>query len=157
MKEKVLQQCKKIDEYLPYAIWTISTLSVFGSLYFSEIMHLAPCKLCWWQRICMYPIAVIMSVAILKKDKKAFMYVLPLSIFGSLLAFYHTLLQAGIIKETLISCTIDGAVSCANKQINWFGFMTIPFMSMVAFLGITAFCGIWYYNQKTTSTKPTKK
>ena len=137
-------------------MWTISILSVFGSLYFSEIMSLAPCKLCWWQRICMYPIAAIMSVAILKKDNKAFMYVLPLSIFGSLLAFYHTLLQAGIIKETLISCTIDGAVSCANKQINWFGFMTIPFMSMVAFIGITALCGIWYYNQKT-SVKVTKK
>jgi disulfide bond formation protein DsbB len=156
MKEKALLQFKKIDEYIPYGVWAISTLSVFGSLYFSEIMNLAPCKLCWWQRIFMYPIAVILSVAILKKDKKAFIYVLPLSIPGSLLAFYHTLLQAGVIKETLISCTIDGAVSCANKQINWFGFMTIPFMSMVAFLGITALCGIWYYNQKTP-TKITKK
>jgi disulfide bond formation protein DsbB len=156
MKEKALLQFKKINEYIHYGVWAISTLSVFGSLYFSEIMNLAPCKLCWWQRIFMYPIAVIMSVAILKKDKKAFMYVLPLSILGSLLAFYHTLLQAGVIKETLISCTIDGAVSCAKKQINWFGFMTIPFMSMVAFLGITALCGIWFYNQKT-SAEVTKK
>jgi len=156
MKEKALLQFKKIDEYITYGVWAMSTLSVFGSLYFSEIMNLAPCKLCWWQRIFMYPIAVIMSVAILKKDKKAFMYVLPLSILGSLLAFYHTLLQAGVIKETLISCTIDGSVSCANKQINWFGFMTIPFMSMVAFLGITALCGIWFYNQKT-SAEVTKK
>jgi disulfide bond formation protein DsbB len=150
MNQKITTLFKKYHDTFPYLIWGVSVLSMFGSLYFSEIMHLQPCKLCWWQRIFMYPIAFILSVAILRKDTKAYLTVLPLSSVGMVIAFYHTLLQANIIKETLVNCTVDGAVSCANAQINWFGFMTIPFMSFISFFVITSLCVISIFNDRPT-------
>lgn len=122
--------------------------SIFGSLYFSEIEKLPPCLLCWWQRIFMYPIAFIMSVAILRKDTKAIYYVMPLSIIGVIAAFYHSLLQWGVIKEDVLDCSVNAAVSCTDVQINWLGFITIPFMSFVAFAGVNILVAIRHYNLK---------
>ena len=142
MIEKILN---KVNSYTDYFVWFIGAGSMFGSLYFSEVEKLPPCMLCWWQRIFMYPIAFIMSVAILRKDPKAMYYVLPLSITGMIIAFYHTLLQWGVIKETIIDCSVNAAVSCTEVQINWFGFMTIPFMSFVSFLTINILFGLRIY------------
>lgn len=150
---KIQTILKKLDGYADYFVWFIATGSLFGSLYFSEVMRLQPCMLCWWQRIFMYPTAFIMSVAILRKDPKVIYYVLPLSITGMIIAFYHTLLQWGIIKETIVDCSINSAVSCTDVQINWFGFMTIPFMSFVSFLAISVLFGLRLYLMHT-SKKP---
>ena len=137
---------KKIDEWGDYLTWMIATGAVFGSLYFSEVLNLQPCMLCWWQRICMYPIAILMSVAILRKDRRVAYYIIPLSVLGMFIGFYQSLLQWGVIKEAIIDCSANAAVSCSNADINWFGFMTIPFMSFVAFSGITVLMSlrIWF-------------
>src|SRR5579884_1100964 len=103
-----------------------------GSLYFSEIAHFPPCVLCWYQRVCMYPQVVLFFVGILKKDKWLPYYVLPLSIVGLCISIYHNLLYYKIIPEALAPC-VNG-VSCTTKFIEWFGFVTIPFLSMCAFI-----------------------
>lgn len=118
--------------YIAFAQASIATL---GSLYFSELAGFPPCILCWYQRICMYPIVAILTVGILRKDKKVGLYVLPFSVIGMLIAFYHNLLYYNIIPESIAPC--QAGISCTTKFIEWFGFVTIPFLSLAAFAIIT--------------------
>jgi disulfide bond formation protein DsbB len=85
-----------VSDNAHYLIWSLGVASVFGSLYFSEVMNFAPCVLCWYQRILMYPLALILLVGIWKKDKNVDSYVLPFSILGFLIALYHNLLYYNI-------------------------------------------------------------
>jgi disulfide bond formation protein DsbB len=124
-----------------YLAFLVVLLSILGSLYFSEVMNFAPCVLCWYQRILMYPLALILLVGIWKKDKNVDSYVLPFSILGFLIALYHNLLYYNIIPESLRPCRVG--VSCAAKYLELFGFVTIPLMSLVAFAFITA-CMVLY-------------
>jgi disulfide bond formation protein DsbB len=136
MKQKIIQF---IDSYSDYAIWGIAVIGMFGSLYYSEIVGLYPCTLCWYQRILLYPFVAIYAVAILMKDKKVAYYGLPLALIGTIMAFYQSLLQWGILKESELTCSVNSAVSCSdNQQVNWFGFINIPFMSFMAFAIILA-------------------
>lgn len=126
----------KVKDYLKknilYIAWIQSLVAMFGSLYFSEIKHFPPCILCWYQRILMYPLVLIILIGIIRKDKNLPFYVLPLAIIGAIVAFYHNLLYYGIIPESLTPCTLG--VSCTTKFIEFFGFVTIPFLSLCAFL-----------------------
>ncbi len=116
--------------------WLQAFLAMAGSLYFSEIQHLPPCLLCWYQRIVMYPLVVILAVGILRNDKKNLpYYVLPLSSIGWLIAFYQVLLQAKILPERIAPCTTG--VSCTTVYGLWLGFITIPILSLAAFTLIT--------------------
>lgn len=118
-----------------YIAWVQSLIAMLVSLYFSEIKHFVPCVLCWYQRILMYPLVLIIAVGILRKDRGLPLYVLPLSILGVLISFYHILLQQGILPEALAPCTIGA--SCTVKYTGYFGFITIPVMSFTAFMVIT--------------------
>ena len=105
------------------------------SLYFSEVLKFPPCVLCWYQRILMYPLVVILAIGIWKKDKNLPLFVLPLSIIGGFIAIYHNLLYYKIIPQSQAPCTLG--ISCTTKQIEWFGFVTIPLLSLAAFAAIT--------------------
>jgi disulfide bond formation protein DsbB len=128
---------KSIERIVVYIAWIQAFVATAGSLFFSEVLHFPPCVLCWYQRIFMYPLVFLLGVGIVRKDKKIYSYVLPLSIIGSLIALYHSLLYWKIIPENAAPCT--AGVSCTTKFIEWFGFITIPFLSLLAFLLIT-FC-----------------
>lgn len=119
---------KKNVLYIAFAQALVATL---GSLYFSEIAKFPPCVLCWYQRITMYPLVVIFAVAILKKDKLFQFYAWPLIAVGWLISVYHNLLYYNILPEAAAPC-IQG-VSCTTKFIEWFGFVTIPFLSLMGF------------------------
>lgn len=112
-----------------------AAVATLGSLYFSEILKFPPCVLCWYQRIFMYPLVIILAVGIWKKDKNLPFFVLPLSIAGALIAIYHNLLYYKIIPENTTPCILG--VSCTTKFIEWLGFITIPFLSLFAFSLIT--------------------
>lgn len=129
-----------------YLAWVQALVAALGSLYFSEIKQFAPCVLCWYQRIFMYPLVIIIAVGILRKDKFLHWYVLPLSILGGLVAFYQVLLQQGILPEKVAPCTIG--VSCLTKYTSYLGFLSIPLMSLLAFALITV-CMVIYkkYNE----------
>lgn len=120
---------------LLYASWAVSLLATMGSLYASEILKFPPCVLCWYQRIAMYPLTVILLVGILIKDKYLPLYVLPLSIVGGLIALFHYLLQRGVVPESVGPCVLG--ISCTRTYVEWFGFVTIPLLSMLAFVFIT--------------------
>lgn len=104
--------------------------ATLGSLYFSEIAHFPPCVLCWYQRVCIYPMVVILLVGILRKDRLVHLYVLPLAIIGWIIAVFHNLLYYNIIPEAAAPCV--AGISCTTKFIEWFGFVTIPFLSFTA-------------------------
>ena len=110
--------------------------SVIGSLYFSEVMKFPPCPLCWYQRICIYPLVVIFGVALLTEDHGHRKYSLPLLAIGLVLSLYHNLLYFGVISQPIIPCT--GSVSCSSKQLELFGFITIPMMAGVGFVAMIA-------------------
>ena len=118
-----------------YIAFVQALVATLGSLYFSEIAHFPPCVLCWYQRICMYPIVALSAVGILRRDKNAPYYILPLSVIGLFIAAYHNLLYYSILPESAAPCV--AGVSCTTKFIEWFGFVTIPFLSLVAFAVIT--------------------
>jgi len=116
--------------------WLVSFGASLGSLFFSEVMELPPCSLCWYQRIFMFPLAVILPFGLFPLDPKVVRYTLPLAIGGCLLAVYHMLLQWGVISKSLAPCR-DG-VSCSDAQVAIFGVFSIPVLSFVAFATLTA-------------------
>jgi len=83
----------------------------------------------------MYPLVPLMAVGIIRKDRKLYSYVLPLSIIGLIISSYHTLLQYGIVPHIVTLC--QAGVSCTDKYINLFGFVTLPLLSFLAFAFIT--------------------
>jgi disulfide bond formation protein DsbB len=121
---------------LVFASWLIASVATLGSLFFSEVMGHAPCVLCWYQRICMYPLVLILPAALFPFDRNVARYALPLSLLGALIAVFHLLLAAGYIPENIKPC-VQG-IPCTEVQIVWFGFVTIPLLSAVSFLLISA-------------------
>jgi disulfide bond formation protein DsbB len=121
---------------LLYVAWVVALIATLGSLFFSEVMKLPPCSLCWYQRIFMYPLAIIIPLGILMRDPKAVAYGVGLSAPGLLLSIYHNLLYYHIIPESLAPC-VKG-ISCTTRQIEWFGFLTIPLLSLLSFMLIFA-------------------
>ncbi|NOX60636.1 MAG: disulfide bond formation protein B [Chloroflexi bacterium] len=110
-------------------------VATLGSLYFSEVLKFIPCTLCWYQRILMYPLALIILVAALRRDRGVPAYVLPFSIFGIFVSSYHYLLQKTDLFQKGAVCTSN--IPCTATWINWFGFITIPFLALTAFIIIT--------------------
>lgn len=124
-----------------YLAFLQAVVAMGGSLFFSEVMHFTPCVLCWYQRICMYPLVALLAVGIYYKDKHIYRYILPLSVIGFGIAVYHNLLYYNILPEAAAPCRLG--VSCTTKFFAWFGFITIPFLSMTAFAIITI-CMVLY-------------
>lgn len=138
----MLKKLKKYSKYLLYIAWVQSLAAMLGSLFFSEILKYPPCVLCWYQRIFMYPLTLLLPIAIFKKDKNIPFYVLSLSLIGTVIAFYHNLLYFNIIPESTAPCV--AGISCTTKFIEFFGFITIPFLSLCAFLLIDV-CMVIYW------------
>ena len=116
---------------LLFAAWVVVSVSVLGSLFFSHVMEYAPCVLCWYQRIFLFPLALILAAGLFPFDESVVKYSLPLAIAGWVTAVYHNLLYAGIIPQELQPCT--QGVSCTEKYIDIFGFLTIPMLSFISF------------------------
>lgn len=123
-----------------FAAWLVSLVATMGSLFFSEVMGLPPCVLCWYQRICMYPIAVVLTVGLAVQDRHVSRYVWPLALVGLAIAIYHNLLYYHVIPDSITPCTTG--VSCTERQIEWLGIVTIPLLSLAAF-GIIVGCLLW--------------
>ncbi|MEO5668940.1 MAG: disulfide oxidoreductase [Bdellovibrionota bacterium] len=114
--------------------WIVATLATLGSLFFSEVMHLPPCVLCWYQRICMYPLVIILSIGWAREDAGERSYALPLVLIGLAISIYHNLLYYKILPESISPC-VQG-ISCTTRQIEWLGFITIPLLALVAFVAL---------------------
>lgn len=136
MKTILTQFLDYLRKYALILAFIQALVATLGSLYYSEILGLIPCLLCWWQRIIMYPSALILFIAALRNDKNIAIYILPLSLIGGLIALYHYLLQITPLSNfNPISC---GAwQECSKIDKVYFGFITIPFLSLIAFTNIS--------------------
>lgn len=127
-----------------YVAWGQALIATVGSLFFSEVLGYVPCSLCWYQRILMYPLVIVLAVGILRRDVRVRSYVLPLSLLGFVIALYHNLLYFGFIPENAIQTCTTGA-SCSTRWFEWFGFISIPQLSLVAFTVITV-AMLWHWS-----------
>lgn len=130
---------------LVFLAWLVAALATAGALFMSEIMDLAPCVLCWYQRIFMFPLVLVLAVGLFPFDPKVVRYALPLALVGLVIAGFHTLLMAGIIPENLAPCR--QGIPCTTVQIEWFGFVTIPMLSGAAFLIINVLLAAAYFRK----------
>lgn len=120
-----------ISQLLLYVAWLVSIIATLGSLYFSEIQSFIPCELCWYQRILMYPLVLILGIATFQNDESVKKYVLPISIIGSSISLFHYLEQKVPGFAEIKPCA--NGVPCSTEYINWLGFITIPFLALIAF------------------------
>jgi len=124
-----------------YELWLafgVAALATGGSLFFSEIAHFAPCELCWYERICMYPLAIVTLLAALANDHRATRYLLPLPLVGTAVAVYHELIERGVVLQTR-ACLLSAPGGCATKWIDEFGYVTIPVLTLTAFVLLLGF------------------
>jgi disulfide bond formation protein DsbB len=111
----------------------VALIATAGSLFYSEIAGYEPCKLCWFQRIFMYPQVVILGIALYKKHQGVADYILALSGIGALIAAYHYLLQIGVASGLLCNA-VGHSASCSQRFVMTFGYITIPMMALTVFL-----------------------
>jgi disulfide bond formation protein DsbB len=114
--------------------WLVALVTTLGSLYYSEIAHFTPCKLCWYQRIAVYPLSLTLLVAAVRRDRKIAWYVVPVALVGAAFAAYHTQLQAFPNQRSTFCTTTE---PCTVRYVWEFGFVSLPFMALSAFVFIT--------------------
>ena len=137
---------KKVENGLLF-IWIVSLVATLGSLYFSEIRGYEPCKMCWIQRIFMYPIVLMTTIAFIQKNAKIALTTAVFAIMGGSVSLYHYGIQKiDFLSDSAPAC---GMVSCTGQYINWLGFITIPFLALTAFVLIA---GASFYLMKAVKT-----
>jgi disulfide bond formation protein DsbB len=119
-----------------FGAWLVACASTLGALFFGEVMQVPTCNLCWYQRIFMFPLVLILPVGMFPFDLKVVRYALPLAGLGWLFAAFHVLLVAGVIPESIRPCT--RGIPCSEQVLVWFGFVTIPLLALMAFSAIIA-------------------
>lgn len=116
---------------LLFLAWLVATVSTLGALFLGEVMGYTPCVLCWYQRIAMFPLVVVLAAGLFPFDPRIVRYALPLAVAGLGLAVFHLMLVAGWIPESIKPC--QQGVPCSDVQVVWLGFVTIPLFSVAAF------------------------
>jgi disulfide bond formation protein DsbB len=124
--------------YELWAAFIVAAIATGGSLFFSQVAGFIPCELCWFQRICMYPLSIILLLAAIAGDHRVARYLLPLPIVGACVSTYHILVENHVVGETS-QCLVSAPGGCATKWINEFGFITIPTLALVAFVLLIEF------------------
>ena len=115
--------------------WMIAVAATLTALFIGEIVGQTPCNLCWFQRIFMFPLAIILGIAAFRSDSSIKLYALPLVGLGAAIAFFHTLIYFGLIEEAIIPCTRAGP-SCAGEAMTILGSVPLPLASLIAFATI---------------------
>ena len=117
-----------------YTAWAIALAATLGALFIGEVLGQAPCHLCWYQRIAMFPLALILGLAALSGDLGVRRYALPLALIGGLVAVYHSGLLLGIIPEPIVPCSRTGP-SCTDANMTILG-LPLPVLSLLCFAAI---------------------
>ena len=113
-----------------FLAWWVATLSTLGALFLGEVMGYTPCVLCWYQRIAMFPLVLILAAGLFPFDPRVVRYALPLVLAGWALAVFHLLLIYGWVPEGVKPC--QQGVPCSDVKVVWLGFVTIPLLSVLA-------------------------
>lgn len=137
------------QEMLRYGVFLQSLVAMLGSLFFSQVLLFPPCTLCWYQRIALYPIVLLSAIGIIRKDNKVYQYILPLSLIGLVISLYHNFLYLKLTPAAVDFC--NSGVSCTTHYIQWFGFITIPFLALLAFIVINVLMIISWRKDKLSN------
>lgn len=129
--------------------WAVALVATFGSLVYSEVIHFVPCRLCWFQRIAMYPMSIVLLVGAIRRDFQVKYYALPLSLLGLGISIYHYLVQT---FPSLEGGACDPSNPCSAKYVDIFGFVSIPFMAGAGFMVIAVLLGL-YVNKNSIQEK----
>lgn len=141
-----------IRKYGLYFAWLLSFLGTCTSLYFSDVRHLEPCHLCWYQRICLFPLSLILGIAAYQGFAGIVRYVLPLAIFGFLFALYQIALQEIPGLNAIDLC--GAGPSCSEKVPIGLGPISIPMLSAACFFVIGLFLAcVWITARKSQNKK----
>jgi disulfide bond formation protein DsbB len=138
---------RAIEGYELWLAFLVAAIGTGGSLFFSEIAGFVPCELCWYQRICMYPLSIVTLLAALADERRIARYLLPLPVVGVGVSVYHLLVENGVVKQSQI-CLLSAPGGCATKWIEEFGYVTIPTLALTGFalafalLLLSAFDGV---------------
>ena len=114
--------------------WLVATTATLGALFIGEVMGMTPCVLCWYQRIFMFPLALVLGMAAYFDDRRGAVYALALTLGGLIVAAYHTLLVAGLIPKAWVPCS--AGVSCADQKLDILNGFQIPWLSLAAFMAL---------------------
>lgn len=114
----------------------VAVVATVGSLYYSEVADFVPCELCWYQRICMYPLVVVLGIGWLRRDATAAWYALPLAIVGGSISTYHMLVERYPSLGEGLSCSLEAP--CTVPYFREFGWVTLAVMALAGFLAILA-------------------
>lgn len=122
-----------------FVAWLLALLATAGALFLGEVMGMTPCVLCWYQRIAMFPLVIVLGLGLLDNDRRCLRYAWPLVAGGASLAAYHCLVFYGVVAEGLVPC--GKGASCADAELQLAGGVPIPLLSLLAFTGIGVLLG----------------
>jgi len=142
VRDQVFGAFEGLELWMAFVVAATATV---GSLYLSEVVHFIPCTLCWYQRIAMYPLAIILLIAAVRRDHGVRIYAATLASIGAVISVYHRLIQQYPELEGGGSC--DPAAPCTAAYIEQFDFITIPYMALSAFLLILALLWLDRFNK----------
>jgi disulfide bond formation protein DsbB len=123
---------RSVEGYELWLAFLVTAIATGGSLFFSETAGFIPCELCWFQRICMYPLSIVTLLAAAADDRRAARYLLPLPLVGAGVSVYHLLVENGVVGQSQI-CLLSAPGGCATKWIDEFGYVTIPTLALTGF------------------------
>lgn len=139
MDSKDISRGSQAGWSLLFATWVLVSVATLGSLFFSEIMQVPVCKLCWYQRIAIYPLVLILAIGLLPYDPRVLRYAVAFAGLGWLIALFHVLVVTGVIPESAQPC-VQG-IPCSETHIALLGFLNIPMLSLLTFtiIGVLLF------------------
>ncbi|MES1247056.1 MAG: disulfide bond formation protein B [Actinomycetota bacterium] len=134
--------------YERWAGFVVAAIATGGSLFLSQVAGFVPCEMCWFQRICMYPLSILLLFLAWHGDNRAARYLFVFPVVGSGVSIYHILIENHVVA-TPSACEIGGA-GCAVKWIDYFGYMTIPTLALTAFVLLIGFLALAVAGQEET-------
>jgi disulfide bond formation protein DsbB len=137
-----------IGPWAPTAALVVAAVATAGSLYYSEIVGYIPCELCWYQRICMYPLAVLLAVGVIRRDRSVVWYAAPFVVIGAPVSLYHWLVERVPSLAEGSSCSVF--VPCSVPYFEELGYITLAFMALSGFLLVGALLVVSIVHDRTT-------
>ena len=128
--------------------WLVALVATVGSLIYSEVIHFVPCRLCWYQRIGMYPLSFVLLVGAIRREAVVKYYGLPLALVGLAISIYHNVIQ---FYPSLEGGSCDPLNPCSARSVEVFGFIDIPFMAGAGFILISVLLALYV---KTENSQP---
>jgi disulfide bond formation protein DsbB len=125
--------------YELWAAFVVAAVATGGSLFLSQVAGFVPCEMCWFQRICMYPLSLLLLFLAAHGDNRAARYLVPFPVIGGAVSVYHILIENHVVA-TPAACEVGAG--CTVKWIDYFGYLTFPTLALTAFVLLIGFLAL---------------